>query len=170
MHGRTSDLSGKGTPWSHYVLATGELSVPNSTPISNFLINDPGYNQTTLAGYGNTYKGIRPFSNIPSGDPSALVIQAFSPLQILVTDPLGHRVGQDPVTGTTYSEVPNGGCVTEQIGDDDNPAPNAAPEPENLSCEFSQPLIGTYTVQAIGTGSGPFTMDFISVDRAGNEL
>lgn len=163
-------LQVRGPHGTHYVLATGELSVPNATPISDFYINDPGYHNTTLAGYGNTYTGVRAFSNLSSGDPSALVIQAFSPVQLLITDPQGNRVGSDPVTGKKYTEVANGGCITEQIGDDDNPDPNAPPEPENLSCEFSPPLTGNYNVQVIGTGSGPYTLDFVSFDPSGNKI
>lgn len=43
---------------SHFVVATGVMCAGNETTWS---INDPGYNITTLQGYGNTYLGLRRF-------------------------------------------------------------------------------------------------------------
>jgi hypothetical protein len=150
---------GKG----HFVLATGQTVVDET---ETFLINDPGYQNSTLAGYGFTYTGIRKFSSTPT-PPHALLITGHSPIELLLIDSLGNQTGYDPTTGQTTNQIPNSGYGTEAIADDDDPtSDDATPETRELDVPLASD--GTFILKAFGTGTGPFTIDFTSYDSNGN--
>lgn len=145
---------------THFVLATGQTT--SGTP--TFIINDPGYQNLTLAGYNFTYGGIRKFSSSPSA-PTALLITGHSPIELLITDPSGNRTGRDPTTGQSFTEIPNSSYELESIGDDDDPSFTT---PEAKVLDIPNPAVGAYLMKVFGTGTGPFTIDFIGYDSNAN--
>jgi hypothetical protein len=154
--------TGSQTP-NHYVLATGQTTVNGAR---TFLINDPGYQNTTLAGYNYHYFGAFKYSSA-STPLQALVITAHSPIELLATDPSGNRAGVDPTTGQKFAEIPNSSYRIEAIADDDDPtATDTTAEVKVL--ELPNPNAGLYTLQVIGTGTGPFSIDFTAYDSNGN--
>ncbi len=148
----------------HFVVATGQTTV-NGTP--TYSINDPGHsNRFDLSSYNLTYTGIRLFST-KSTPPSALYVGIDSPLEVLVIDPSGRRTGTDPVAGTTFQEIPSSGYDAVSLVEDFDPS-EFDPSPEVKTLEVLSPMDGTYFARATGTGSGPFTLDFIGYDVNGH--
>jgi hypothetical protein len=147
----------------HFVLATGQTVVAGT---DTFLINDPGYQFTTLQGYNFIYSGIRKFSSTFS-PPTALYITGHSPIDLLITDPSGHRTGFDPTTGQTFNEIPNSSYGTDSIGDDDD-LTSGFTTPAEKVLDIPTPSSGNNTLRVFGTGNGPFHVDFIAYDSNGN--
>ena len=145
----------------HFVVATGQTTV-NGTDTYN--INDPGHAATTLEPYNFTYSGLRLFSTSAT-PPSALFVVAHSPVELLVTDPSGRRTGLDPANNIEYQDIPASSYGVDSIEDDVDPL-TSGPTPETKSFEALTPMAGTYTVDVIGTGSGPYTLDFLAYDTA----
>jgi hypothetical protein len=146
----------------HFVLATGQTTVNG---VDTYLINDPGHNRTTLAGYNFIYDGLRLYktANTP---PSALYVVVHSPVELVVSDPSGNKFGFDPRTGSTYDALPGGSYYTDSIADDVDPSEESTPEVKTFAAQ--NPAAGSYTVQAIGTDNGPFQVDFFGYDTSGN--
>jgi len=73
------------------------------------------------------------------------------PVEPLMTDPNGKRVGIDPVTGVIFSES-DAFYYTSGL---DNPALPGATEPIQV-ITFPNPIIGEYQIQLKGVGDGPY--------------
>jgi len=88
-----------------------------------------------------------------------------SPVNILITDPNGKKLGVDSLgnahndfTGTIVNSI-TGGSENFNNGFDSGPG-----EPRFFG--IKNPVPGTYSVQSIGTGSGPYTVHVYSVNLA----
>jgi hypothetical protein len=154
------------TGGTHFVTATGQTTVGTTDTYS---INDPGHSTvplfSTLEGYGFNYLGIRKFSSTATA-PSALYIAAHSPVELLVSNSDGKRTGFDPSTGTTLSEIPESSYGVESI-EDDTDLTSGSTRPDVKIFEALNPGAGSYTVQVIGTGIGPYVLDFLGYDSNG---
>ncbi len=146
--------------YPHFVLATGQTVVNG---INAFRINDPGYPNSTLAGYGFTYQGIRKFSSTPS-PAQALVIRAHSPVELLLSDSSGHQTGFDPATGQHFNQITNGTYTLDSIGNDEDPTIGS---PETKVLDIRNPGNGSYVLHVFGTGLGLFSIDLIGYDTNG---
>lgn len=78
------------------------------------------------------------------GDEAQLEIVARSPVQMMVSDSLGHRVGYDPETGGTAIEIPG----AEYSGSGSSPQRVLIPDP-----------VGLYQVDLLGTGEGVYHLE-----------
>lgn len=86
------------------------------------------------------------------------VVVAHSPVEMLMTDPNGVQTGFIPTTGAYVLNIPDSSYgVQEGLGDDDGVG---HPLPSALYFGQSHMEDGTYKLQVIGTGSGPYTLDF----------
>jgi hypothetical protein len=74
-------------------------------------------------------------------------VTAHSPVNELVTDPLGHRIGFDPSTRTAVNE----------LGPD---AAYSGPGSDPQTIDLPDVTPGVYTISGIGSGQGPYTIDF----------
>jgi hypothetical protein len=74
-------------------------------------------------------------------------VTAHSPVNVLVTDPLGHRIGFDPSTRTAVNE----------LGPD---AAYSGPGSEPQTIDLPDVTPGVYSISGIGTGQGPYTVEF----------
>lgn len=155
------------SPWSstgsHFVVATGKTMINSQ---NTYTLNDPVFGSVTLLEkYNNHFTSVFYYINelTASTYHRTLEISAHSPVQLLVTDALGRRVGYDPRTSTSYNEIPNAGYVTGAIV-----GPDGSSLPDFKYVLISQITNGPYTVQAIGTGSGPYTIDALQADSSGN--
>ncbi len=147
---------------NHWVVATGKTTVGSQ---STYSINDPIYGITTLLDkWSNNYSNIVLFSGTPA-DPRTLRISAHSPVELLVTDPLGRKSGFDPTTNTTWNEIPNAIYVEQSLAPDDG---SSVPALENKFLDISSPLDGDYVIEMIGTGEGPYEIDSFASDLSGN--
>jgi hypothetical protein len=80
----------------------------------------------------------------------SIAIRIDSPVSVLITDPYGRRLGVDPATGQPVNDF---GAMAFDSGPG---------EPRLYA--LRGPVAGAYSVQAVGTGSGPFTIHVYSID------
>jgi hypothetical protein len=160
----------KNAPLSHFVSVTGRDSEKTT-----WLINDPnGGVSTTLNKYNNIISAKRIFSGPEHTftDPTGLVVHLHSPAELVITNPLGQRLGTDPITGTTYNEIPHGYYNLLGDIDDDDPDDALLPDPEpdpTKEIEIFQPVAGQYTLDVIGTGAGAYSMEITTYDPELNQ-
>jgi len=98
---------------------------------------------------------------------NGLTIRFHSLGEMLITDPLGRRLGFDPSTGRTFNEIPNSGYSVLGIGDatDPNPVPLDYDPPKEL--ELVRIPEGEYTLRITGTGNGTYKLLMYSMDVEG---
>ena len=151
------EIAVRGT--SHFVVAFGYDDVRGT-----FLIHDPaGGVSTTLAAYGNVFNGIRLMTGPEKTVTlfSGIRFSFHSPVDVVVTNPLGQRVGSDPRTGATYAEIP-GGIADSTFLDDDEVGGLAADESVK-GIGITSPAAGAYTVTVVGTATGSYSAQITTV-------
>ncbi|MBF0319281.1 MAG: C39 family peptidase [Nitrospirae bacterium] len=146
----------------HWVTATGRN--PERT---TYKINDPsGGRVTTLQERynNNNYTQLRTFGGPEHTytDRTGLTIRFHSPGELVITDPLGRRVGYDPTTGITYNEISDSHYESLYPDDDTEPYPTELLEQEYKELDISKPVAGDYKLQVIGTGTGNYMLDIRS--------
>jgi hypothetical protein len=149
----------------HWVTAIGRDQ--NRT---TYMINDPngGVETTLQARYNNTFGSVRRYSGpeFSITDVNGIVCRFHSPGELLITDPQGRRTGIDPLTGQTFSEIPN--ASYENIGLDDETIPDLPePGPETKDLDLVRPLEGEYALRVTGTGTGTYDLEIRSSDAQG---
>jgi Bacterial Ig-like domain (group 2) len=104
-------------------------------------------------------------NGVSAGLSTTIVLRVDSPVNILITDPNGNQLGVDAqgnahntFTGTIVNPT-TGGSENVNNGFDSGPG-----EPRFFAIQ--NPVPGMYTVQSIGTGSGPYTVHVYSVNTA----
>jgi hypothetical protein len=165
------------SPDTHFIVATG------SSGSNDWRVFDPGWknanpqgNLSTLSGHiagftttTGSWKfqvtGVRAF--VPSTDVRAFSIQAQSPVELLVTNPQGSRLG-NAGTGDDMFEIPLGSYLRDfPLASDDGTGLSLG-DPTGLKTAYvPSPEDGTYTVVATGTGSGSYTLDIQAVASDG---
>jgi hypothetical protein len=147
----------------HFVVAVGRTTTAEGAPTYDVL--DPYHGATTLAArYSNSYTSIIPFTGADA-DARALSFSGHSPIELLVTDPLGRRSGIDPRTGQRFDEIPGAVYSSDAVA----PAAGegSAPGEPVKNLTIAAPLDGPYTVEVLGTGDGPFSLITMSADWRG---
>jgi len=143
------------------LLQDGPLTGPNRWHRANRIYGVRAYSKQQFAGGGKTHVG--------------LLIN--SPVEVLVQDPLGRRLGYDHLSGETFDEIPNAALTDDSFATPDGePVSHArhiaigGPEDVfgNQPGGVSQGAVhGTYSFVVRGTGEGPFTLTFSSLDSEG---
>lgn len=157
----------------HFVVARGitPKQHPNHADSlrGTYLLSDPGGNFPTLLSYlrnggtavsatnpPNRFIQVQRYSvvNDPNVDLSWLTIQLHSPAELLITDPLGRRLGVDPNAAVTYDEIPQASyLLSDPLADD---AGGTETTEEFKEATIIAPVDGAYLIQVIGTGSGDY--------------
>lgn len=144
----------------HYVVATGSTTVDNEKTYS---INDPKYGSTTLKEHWNdTYITLITFSSSET-DARVLRFTALSPVEFVVIDPLGRKTGYDPITYTTWNEIPSAFYLLDSI----TPHEGSTGRIEDKYLEIKSPLDGEYQIVVYGIGLGNYTIEVSSLDWKG---
>ena len=142
-----------------WVVATGR-----DLARTTYLVNDPagGVDTTLAAKYNNSFGGNRQFvgPEFTYIDRSGIWIVFHSPGELHLTDPLGRRLGYDPIRNVSYNEIPNGAYVQTGLADDD---PNADPDYKKV-IEIIEPVEGEYRLSVVGTGSGTYDLSIVLMD------
>jgi Chitobiase/beta-hexosaminidase C-terminal domain/Abnormal spindle-like microcephaly-assoc'd, ASPM-SPD-2-Hydin len=157
----------------HFVVVNGRTSND-----SDWALFDPGWSSAldTLQGHLNgfqegsvleqfTVAGTRTYQG--TGGSSSLSGNANSPVELLVTDPMGRQLGN--MNGNDTFGIPYGSYTRDFPYNDDDSGGLANGDPTVIK-GFSVPLPpdGTYQVVATGTGSGPYTLTFVGVASDGS--
>jgi hypothetical protein len=119
--------------------------------------------QISAAGFADAI-GVGAYPNgVSAGIGLTVVLRVDSPVNILITDPNGKELGVDSLgnqhndfTGTLVNSI-TGGSENFNNGFDSGPG-----EPRFFA--INNPVPGTYNVQSIGTGSGPYTVHVYSIN------
>jgi hypothetical protein len=86
----------------------------------------------------------------------AWAVVAHSPVQLLISDPNGAKTGYGP-DGSSFSEIPGATYgIQPGLGDDTE---DSVAEPDVPYFEQGTLVEGTYKIQVIGTGTGPYRLD-----------
>lgn len=96
----------QNTDQTHWFVAKG---ISGNT----FTINDPKFNRTSLADYGNSANLMRTYERTAS-DFASFEATSKGPTQLLVTDQKGRRTGFDPETNSVVEEIPNSSYYFER--------------------------------------------------------
>jgi hypothetical protein len=182
----------------HYLLATGKTLSPADAKKATYRISDPGradfkfltdtapQNNTTRS-YFNRYFGVRAFSGAIPGrsgthplqsSPEDLNFNVASPVELVIRDPLGRRLGFDTESRIAFSEIFNSSYVHSSIGTLEGEAGSQLASlqvgigaPENADGvkvgDGDGVVDGQYSVTLIGTGTGPYTIHIASTDKSG---
>lgn len=157
---------------THFIVLANKLSS------DNYEVKDPAfYNTKTLdesetniaehiRAYSKQFAGLRLFKPNPSGTATAyLAFNVASPADIVVTDPAGNKLGYDPSTNETFTDIPNASYVNEMYDDPDG---NGAEHNWKIAY-IPTPSVGDYTLKVTGTGTGTYTIAATSFDGSGND-
>ncbi len=86
------------------------------------------------------------------------------PAEIIVTDRFGHRVGDDPSTGTTFDEIPGASSFGDGPINELDTSVVAIPAAKEI--HLADVSGGPYQVTVIGTGSGGYELEVVSRDAS----
>ena len=111
----------------------------------------------TAEAWADTVKDVRFVEPVYANSTWFGIFDDPEPIEILVTDPLGRRMGVDPRTGTNFNEQPSGSY--ERTNGWVDPLGQAAPEDDQKRYWTRNPIDGVYAVEVIGTGTGDWTLD-----------
>src|SRR5262249_26271809 len=95
-----------------------------------------------------------------SGD---VTIVLHSPAELLLTNSAGQRTGIDPITNTTFSEIPNAAYVDESVTDITDNTDDAA-QIDSKQMVLQPPAQDTFMLTVTGTDLGTYSLEFISLD------
>ena len=159
-------LSAEG---NHWVIITGTTTV-NGT--DTYTIVDPSgtYRSSpdTLLQYNNTFYLMSLFS-LGTPNTSAMSLGAFSPVEMVLTDPLGRTSGVNGLTGSSYGGIPSSSYYELKFRDDTIPIGTPAPSQPEVSkhLDLLTPIPGNYQLLATGVGTGSYTIRLLSYDHTG---
>jgi hypothetical protein len=153
----------------HWVVATGQTV--SSGGFDTYLVNDPGDskaypNDDTLEPWAFDYRGIDIYTPSP-GVPSGLYIFVHSPVDVYITAPNGQRKGVDPTTQTTYDEILGAAYKDVALVDDTQPTTGITSPPTKV-LYLPHPADGAYSLDATGTGVGPYEIEISAYDINGD--
>jgi hypothetical protein len=140
--------------WSPYFAAVTPSGLVGTSPFSKggvvFTIS-PG-NSTDIATGVQGVGGIAAWPpNVSAGATLSVLIRIDSPVDVLVTDPNGKKLGMQ-----------NGLPVNDFGGDGADTGAGTHPR----FYAINHPVPGDYTVQSVGTGTGPYTVHVYAVDTS----
>jgi hypothetical protein len=93
---------------------------------------------------------------ISPADPTVQV-HAHSPVSVVITDPQGRKTGIRP-DGSVLEEIPESEYQVAVLEEEGTGAVTLDPE-EEKGVVISDAVPGTYQVELVGTGTGPYTLD-----------
>lgn len=99
-------------------------------------------------------------------DQRGLTVSFHSPGELLITDPSGRRLGFDPLTNQSFTEIP--GSFYDDVGLQDDVTELPADDTDTgKSLGLVSPATGDYTLTVTGTGTGTYNMEIQGLDVNG---
>ena len=158
-----ADLAIVGVGGHYIVLYEAAGIATDGSP--DYRLVDPGYATRSGKRLSEVYKSVNALEpnldvividNKVAHPGTAWSIVAHSPVELLVTDPNGGRTGIDPSTGAYLQEIVDSSYGVEQGLVDDTGV--NLPLPDVLTFGQNGLSSGTYKIQVIGVGTGPYTL------------
>ncbi|MFZ5559889.1 MAG: right-handed parallel beta-helix repeat-containing protein [Patescibacteria group bacterium] len=157
--------------FGHYFVVDNKLA-------ATYGLKDPvWYNTKTLndtedlvnkiRGYNNYFDKANLFSYLETPKPitASLYFYLASPAELLITDPLGRKLGKDSINNIIYNEIPDGSYTTEGlIITSEIPLTEIH---EIKAIYIPMPLEGKYDIQVIGIATGTYTIELLTYDQNG---
>ncbi|MDO8613596.1 MAG: C39 family peptidase [Dehalococcoidia bacterium] len=151
----------------HFVVVTGRQG-------GTWSVNDPGgHGGQTLDAYNvdaQLMSADPPPTSlrwyVPGGQQSRaqMLIQAHSPIELLVTDPVGRRTGYDAATGLIINEIPGASYGLDQALVDQE---TGATLPGVLTLYLDLPSTGSYRLDIVAVAAGSYAVDINAYDETG---
>lgn len=161
---------------THFLVVSKRLPDFNGKP--DYKLIDPALYPFVANSIGNTDKSLnqvyggfdKVFETViykkDSLPQNTLTIRGHSPIQLLITDPLGNETGYNESTHGISEYIPE-----SAYGIEPGIAPVDGSSPAMGETKYFQqinPSIGDYTVQLIGVGNGEYALDFSKTDEQGH--
>jgi hypothetical protein len=170
LHVRTS---GTVETADHFVVATGRMDC--GTEDETYVINDPSvdvFHKNTLAGYGDSFDDMRILIPVNAAGSAGLSksfqLLVASPVELLIRDSEGRRLGYDLNTDSVLNEIQNGGYFSNNVhGDTDSGNAMIA---NHTSLFLRELVVGKYLLDVIGTGTGEYALDFKVYDSTKGQV
>lgn len=171
QHTVLNPVTGKHVLHHHFVTAWGQVDDPAST----FLLKDSnGGRGDLLSGtvepfnYNNTYFGTREFQGPDQNFTfvtfnGRLTVKIHSPAELLITNSAGQRTGLDPVTNTSFNEIPGAAYFDDTITDLEDTSDDPA-ESDSKTLDLGAPAADTFTLTVTGTDVGTYSLELTSFD------
>lgn len=116
--------------------------------------------------YQNSFNAARVYLPHDGTPYASLTFALGSPAELLITDSEGRRLGKDAV-GNSYNEILGASYGSDDLENPDDP--NAPPPAHRGKVAYlSSAGSNNFTVEVIGTGDGPYTLQTTFSDTAGN--
>ena len=140
--------------WGPSFVASTPMGLVGTTPFSNggeVFTMDPGKATPIATGIGYVGAVTAWPPNVSAGAAISVLIRIDSPVDVLVTDPNGKKLGME--SGMPVNDFGSDGSDT-----------GAGSHPRFYA--INNPVPGDYIVQSVGTGTGPYTVHVYSVDTS----
>jgi Tol biopolymer transport system component len=149
---------------NHFVVATGITELNGE---KTYLLNDPIWGETTLLeSYNNQYHSA--YYYFPSHWPGGVMgmqFSVYSPVHLVIVDPLGRKAGYDPITKQRWSEIPGSSYVEEKIS-----GPDGSNLPDSKVLYIPRPINGEYKLKVIGYDIGEYGLEIFKLDGIDTEI
>lgn len=147
-------------PKKHWVSPYGRT--PDTT---SYLISNPvgigtgehtGQLQTLSEHYPNRIYRVVIWQKAAVPNLAAIEVHGHSPIEYVLTDPMGRRLGVDPATGQQYTEIPDADYSVDNLTSDED-GDDGATHPI-VEAIVPVPVAGTYELQVTGTDTGTYSL------------
>lgn len=146
---------------AHFVVG---LNTTEYSGIDTYDIFDPIYGRTTLyEQYNNQYYSALILSTEP-GSNATISFSAHSPIELIVTDPLGRKSGYDPDDGKFWDDIPDAEYHLRSIISNGGQGEASIPSKEFFALN---PIVGEYKIEILGIGDGSFEVNLITSNNLG---
>ena len=108
------------------------------------------------------YSEQRPFDYAQNR--SVINLRLYSNNAMLLTDPEGRRTGIDPLSGSSYKEIPNGFYGTTGLRD----AVTGDPGPETQELTVTRPIDGEFSIRILCSYEEKYYFEIFGYDAAGD--
>lgn len=175
----------------HYVLVTGQNdtdwniadpgwinAVPSAaldsldahyTGFTTFSLSDPNnaiFHQFTVS-EARAYAG--PSTGLATPNLSSLIVTALSPIELVISNAGGERLGYNPVTQAYFDEIPKGNYYRDFPTASDDIAGPAPGDPTGVKTIYiGNPTAGSFNIEAFGTAQGGYTLEFRAIATDGS--
>ena len=112
------------------------------------------------------FQGVIAFEKSAIADHRSLSATALSPVEMLVSDPQGRRLGH--LNGTSIFDIPKGSYLRDfPLTDDEGTGEGPGEATGVKTAHITTPQDGTYHLEVTGTGNGMYTLKFRAIAMDG---